>query len=182
MKLTENINLAGLIFTIDEDAFLKLQNYLNSIERYFGAKEEREEIMADIESRIAELFQAQLGKAKEVISMYDLNRIIEIIGKPEEFAGIGDKQGAFMNEKTGYKANRLFRDTENKIVGGVCSGLGVYYRVDPVILRILFVLCLGLGSLLVYIIFWIVLPPAKSLEEIYEMRGYKSRNFNYRTS
>ncbi|MFN8258291.1 MAG: PspC domain-containing protein [Bacteroidales bacterium] len=181
MKLTENINLAGLIFTIDEDAYLKLQNYLNAIERYFGTKDERDEIMADIESRIAELFQAQLNKSKEVISLSDLDRIIDIIGKPEDFASISDKPGPRFYEKSEYKTGRLFRDIDKKVLGGVCSGLGVYYNVDPVILRVLFVLCLGLGSLLVYVIFWIVLPPARSLEDRYEMKGYRSRNLDFRT-
>ena len=176
MKITENINLAGLIFTIDEDALLKLQNYLNSIERYFGTKEEREEILSDIEARIAELFQAQLGKSKEVISMLEVNKIIEVLGTPEEFLGYGDKS-EYQSSNYAYKrSNRLFRDTENKYVGGVCSGLAYYYNIDPVILRVIFVLCVGLGSVLVYIIFWIVLPPAYSINDKFEMKGYRTKN------
>jgi len=179
MKITENINLSGLIFTIDQDAFLKLQNYLNSIERYFGTKEEREEILTDIEGRIAELFQTQLNKSKEVITMLEVDKIIEVLGMPEEFLGYGEKKEFYSNEPTYRKSNRLFRDPDNKYLGGVCSGLGYYYNIDPVILRVLFVLCLGLGSLLVYIVFWIVLPQAIHVNDKFEMKGFRTKQSAY---
>jgi phage shock protein PspC (stress-responsive transcriptional regulator) len=180
MKLTENINLAGLIFTIDEDALLKLQNYLNAIERNYRTKEEREEILGDIEARIAELFQAQLNKSKEVIGLSELDKVIEILGMPEEIAGLGEKQET-PYYSTMQRSVRMFRDPDNSILGGVCSGLGNYYNIDPVILRVLFVLCLGLGSLFVYIVFWIVLPPVRSLHDKYQMKGhYTKKNIQYK--
>lgn len=181
MKLTENINLAGLIFTIDDDALLKLQNYLNAIERNYRTKEEREEILGDIEARIAELFQAQLNKSKEVIGLSELNQVIEILGMPEEIAGHDEKQETPYNYSPMQRSSRMFRDPENSILGGVCNGLGTYYNIDPVIIRVLFVLCLGLGSLLVYIVLWIVLPPARSLNDKYQMKGhYGKRNIQYK--
>jgi phage shock protein PspC (stress-responsive transcriptional regulator) len=175
MKITENINLAGLIFTIDQDAFLKLQNYLNAIERYFGAKEEREEIIADIESRIAELFQTQLNKSKEVISMTEVDQVIETLGMPEQIMGeeeSGETKKEFHNTQ---KSNKLYRDPDNRILGGVCTGLGEYLNIDPVILRVLFVIFafIGFGGGFIYIALWIILPPAVSVQDKFEMKGYK---------
>jgi len=181
MKITENINLAGLIFTIDDDALLKLQNYLNAIERCFGTKSEREEILADIEARIAELFQTQLSKSKEVITMSEVDKIIEILGMPEDFMGDGEKKESRSFDYSTQKNYRLFRDPDNRVLGGVCSGLGSYYNIDPLILRVLFVLSIGLGSILVYIVFWIVLPPAITLNDKMEMKGYRvKQTSNYR--
>ncbi|NJO90602.1 MAG: PspC domain-containing protein [Chloroflexia bacterium] len=175
MKITENINLAGLIFTIDEDALLKLQNYLNAIERYFGAKDEREEIIADIESRIAELFQTQLNKSKEVISMLEVDQVIETLGMPEQIMG---EEESSENQKEFYttqKPHKLYRDPDNRVLGGVCTGLGAYLNIDPVILRVLFVIFafIGFGGGLVYIALWIILPPAISVQDKFEMKGYK---------
>ena len=175
MKITENINLAGLIFTIDQDAFLKLQNYLNAIERYFGAKEEREEIIADIESRIAELFQTQLNKSKEVISMIEVDRVIETLGMPEQIMGEEETGEANREFYSTQKPNKLYRDPDNRILGGVCTGLGEYLNIDPVILRVLFVIFafIGFGGGIIYIALWIILPPANSVKDKFEMKGYK---------
>lgn len=175
MKITENINLAGLIFTIDEDAFLKLQNYLNSIERYFGSKEEREEILADIEARIAELFQTQLNKRKEVVTITDVDEVIGILGMPEDFVGDTDTKEEKSSQSSTRRPSRLFRDPDSRVIGGVCSGLGQYFNIDPVILRVVFVILLffAMGGGVVYIILWIVLPPAISVTDKFEMRGYK---------
>lgn len=175
MKVTENINLAGLIFTIDDDAFLKLQNYLNSIERYFGTKEEREEILADIESRIAELFQTQLNKAKEVISIQDVDLVIETLGMPEQFLDEENLKDNKEPQRGSNKSHRLYRDPDNRMVGGVCTGLGAYFNIDPVIFRVLFVIFafFAMGGAVIYIVLWVVMPPAVSVSEKFEMKGYK---------
>lgn len=175
MKITENINLAGLIFTIDQDAFLKLQNYLNAIERYFGAKDEREEIIADIESRIAELFQTQLNKSKEVISMTEVDQVIETLGMPEQIMGEEESGGTQRDFYSTQKSNKLYRDPDNRIIGGVCTGLGEYLNIDPVILRVLFAIFafIGFGGGIIYIALWIILPPAVSVQDKFEMKGYK---------
>jgi len=175
MKITENINLAGLIFTIDEDALLKLQNYLNSIERYFGAKEEREEIVTDIEARIAELFQTQLNKSKEVISMVEVDQVIETLGMPEQFMGEEESTEEKNEYYSSQKPHKLYRDPDNRILGGVCTGLGEYLNIDPVILRVLFVIFafIGFGGGLIYIALWIILPPAVSVSDKFTMKGYK---------
>ncbi len=175
MKITANVNLAGLIFTIDEDALLKLQNYLNAIERYFGAKEEREEIIADIEARIAELFQTQLNKSKEVISMIEVDQVIETLGMPEQFMGDEEVTEETITPHTTKKPHKMYRDPDNRILGGVCTGLGEYLNIDPVILRVLFVIFafVGFGGGIVYIALWIILPPAVSVSDKFEMKGYK---------
>jgi phage shock protein PspC (stress-responsive transcriptional regulator) len=174
MKITENINLGGTIFTIDDDALLKLQNYLNSIERYFGAKEEREEILTDIEARIAELFQTQLGKSKEVVTLIEIDKMIEIMGMPEDFVTFGTNREDQHSGINYGQSPKLYRDIENKIIGGVCSGLGQYFKADPVIIRVLFVILtfFAAGGLLVYFVLWIILPPAVSLAEKMHMKGY----------
>jgi len=177
MKLTENINLANRIFTIDQDALLKLEEYLKSVEKYFSDKNEGAEIVADIESRIAELFETMLHKKKEVISIDDINKVIDIIGLPEVF--MADVQSETQsktkfNYKDQTKSKKLYRDMDNHVISGVCGGLGAYFDIDPVLLRVLFVLALiftGVG-LLVYIILWIVMPPAKTFEQKVQMRGY----------
>lgn len=180
MKITENINLAGLIFTIDQDALLKLQNYLNSIERYFGAKEEREEILADIEGRIAELFQTQLNKSKEVISIIEVDQVIEILGMPEEFMGEAGVEDEKIYTGT-QKAHKMYRDPDNRILGGVCTGLGAYFNIDPVILRVLFVIFafFAMGGAVVYLALWIILPPAVSVANKFEMKGYSVKDTSY---
>jgi len=175
MKITENINLAGLIFTIDQDALLKLQNYLNSIERYFGAKDERDEILTDIEARIAELFQTQLNKSKEVITIIEVDQVIEVLGMPEEFLGESRKDEEKVNSGSTYRPHKMYRDPDNRILGGVCSGMAEYFNIDHVIMRVLFVIFafFAMGGAIVYIALWIILPPAISVTDKFEMKGYK---------
>ncbi len=173
MKITENINLGGLIFTIDDDALLKLQNYLNSIERNFNEKEERDEILTDIEARIAEIFQTSLSKTKEVVTLFEVDKAIEIIGLPEDFVAGGSQKMKSSYTSSGSNFRKLYRDTEHSILGGVCSGLAHYFNSDPVIIRILFVLLLffAAGGFIIYIILWIVIPAAINLNQKLEMKG-----------
>jgi phage shock protein PspC (stress-responsive transcriptional regulator) len=176
MKITESINIGGLVFTIDNDALIRLQNYLNSIERYFTSKEEREEILADIEARIADLFQQQLNDKKEVIEISDVDHIIETLGMPEDFLPPNQEKTKYTFNERQNRYNRLYRDTDNTILGGVCSGLGHYFNADPVIIRVLFVLLtfFAAGGIILYIVLWVVLPPAISLAEKNEMKGQKN--------
>ncbi|MBN1251491.1 MAG: PspC domain-containing protein [Bacteroidales bacterium] len=174
MKITENINLAGLIFTIDQDALLKLQNYLNSIERYFAIKEEGKEVVADIEGRIAELFETKLNKSKEVISIEDVNQIIGIMGMPEEFMNEAQTESERSASYSELGSKKLYRSADDKVLGGVCGGLGAYFNIDPVIFRLIFVLALLFSvGFLIYIILWIVLPEARTFAQKLEMKGYK---------
>jgi len=175
MKKPLTINLSGMVFHIDNDAYEKLKIYLDSIENHFANEEERREILADIETRIAEIFQGKINDNKQIITEKDVDEVIEIMGDPEEFGDVangkegGSKKGKYTT--SGYR--RLYRDTENRILGGVCSGMGAYFRIDPLILRILFVIAfLGfLSGLLIYIILWIVIPEAKTTAQKLEMKG-----------
>jgi len=173
MKKTIKIKLGGVIFHIDEDAYSMLKKYLNSLADYFKAKEEGKEIIEDIESRIAEIFQQMISDTKEVISQGDVTSMIEIMGEAKEIIDEEDTHEAAGPGKTySTTGKRLYRDPDNAVLGGVCSGLGAYFNADPIWFRIIFlVLLLVYGVGLVYIILWIVLPKAETAAQKLEMRG-----------
>ena len=139
MKKTFTINISGIIFHIDEDAFEKLSNYLNSIKSCFNSSDGKDEIIADIEARIAEMLQAKISDSKQVITIEDISEIIAVMGEPEQ---IGAENGA--QTKSNYSSTetrkRLYRDSDNKVLGGVCSGIGAYFNIDPVWIRVAFVI------------------------------------------
>jgi phage shock protein PspC (stress-responsive transcriptional regulator) len=176
MKKAIKINLNGIIFHIDDDAYEKLKSYLDTISRHFSNKQESEEIIKDIEARIAELFQERISAENQVITLKIVNEVIDIMGNPEDIADSGeggDEQRSFHETYTAHK--RLYRDPENSVIGGVCGGLGAYFGIDPVIFRLLFVVFFFAGgaSILVYVILWIVLPQALTTAQKLEMRGEK---------
>ena len=173
MKKTLTINISGIIFHIDEDAYETLSLYLERIRSYFTKAEGSDEIIADIEARIAEMLQQKINETKQVINIDDIEEIIAIMGKPEE---IGAESNTQNDAKKSYEARthkRLFRDPDNKVVGGVCGGIGAYFNIDPLWIRIAFIVALfffGSGPLL-YLILWIVIPEARTTAEKLEMRG-----------
>lgn len=174
MKKTVSINLNGILFNIDDDAYLLLENYLRKVEAHFSGQEGVNEIMNDIEARIAEILNEKLGNTKTVVSLANIEEVIKTMGEPDEFAGTEDKREYRTSYTSGsqhYK--RMYRDPDNSVLGGVCGGIGAYTDVDPVIFRILFVVAfLGFGAgLLIYIILWIVIPEAKTTAQKLEMRG-----------
>jgi phage shock protein PspC (stress-responsive transcriptional regulator) len=176
MRKAIKINLGGLIFHIDEDAYDKLQSYLSALTRQFGNNSEAKEIVSDIESRIAELFQAKLTAAKEVIILSDVDEVITIMGKPSDYANEMDDSKSHDNNQFSQPRShkrKFYRDVDNSALGGVCSGLGAYFNIDPVILRIIFVLLLFAGgsAVLIYLILWIALPAARTSAQKLEMRG-----------
>ena len=181
MKTTITINLGGLVFHIDDDAYEMLNTYLIAIERQFKSEDECKEIMSDVEARLSELFAEALGQKRDVIMKEDVSKIVEIMGEPEDFmdpesetesAGSAnwESKRKKMNRKT---TKRLYRDPDNRILGGVCGGLGAYFNIDPIIFRIIFILIsLGMGSgLIIYIILWIAIPEATTTAQKLEMRG-----------
>lgn len=179
MNKTINANIAGLVFYIEEKAYEKLQQYLHQIEINFNNSDERNEIMQDIESRIAELFQERNGSRKEVVNMTDVEDVISIMGTPEDYSTEDFEQSEYErraseeaeNEPTTQK--KLFRDDENGIIGGVCSGLGAYFGMDPVIIRVIFVLLVlfGFSGVFIYIILFFITPEAKTSADKLKMRG-----------
>jgi hypothetical protein len=129
MNKTVNINLAGIFFHIDEDAYLKLQRYLEAIKRSFTDSQGRSEIISDIEARIAELFSERTENDKQVISSKQVDEVIAIMGQPEDY--LIDEELFEDEPKSTYRSKsttskKLFRDTENSYIGGVASGLGHY--------------------------------------------------------
>jgi phage shock protein PspC (stress-responsive transcriptional regulator) len=178
MNKTVNINLAGTFFHIDEDAYGKLNRYLNAIKRSFSDPQGRDEIIKDIEARIAELFSERIDNHKQVITIKELDEVIAIMGQPEDYAIDDDNftgsssDYQYEHQSKGYK--KLFRDTDNKYIGGVSSGLGHYIGMDAVWVRLIWVLLTIFSSgtfILIYIIFWILVPEAITTADKLTMRG-----------
>lgn len=185
MNKTVTINISGIIFHIEEDAYDKLSKYLSTIKGYFSKADGGNEIMSDIEARVAEMLQGKTSAVKQVVLMADVDYVIESMGKPEEFATEAETQFSGDTGKPddstidfSYADNakkRLYRDGDSKVIGGVCSGIGHYFGFDPVWLRIALALLFffaGTGILL-YIILWIAIPEAKTTAEKLAMRGEK---------
>jgi len=171
MKLTVSINLGGYSFNIDEDAYDELRRYLKSLELYFAGEEGASEIIADIEARIAELFRAKLSGYKQVITIEDVKEVESVLGTPEDFAGKDVTGGHSKSGSSGY--HRMYRDPDNRIIGGVCAGIGAYWRIEPLIVRVIFLALIFAGGFgaLIYLILWVVLPEARTTAQKIEMRG-----------
>lgn len=174
MKKSINITLNGLIFSLEEDAYEKLNAYLESIKNFYKGPEEEKEILADIEASIAEKFNERLKGIKQVVTISDVEEIIKVMGTVEEIANepsdAENKEGG-KNEMSSKK--RLYRNTDDVVIAGVCSGLAAYFGIDPVFIRILFVILIladGIG-ILAYLIFWIAMPKAVTSAQKLEMRG-----------
>jgi phage shock protein PspC (stress-responsive transcriptional regulator) len=166
MKKTFTINISGSIFHIDEDAYEKLQKYLHMLNRHFGTAIEGQEILQDIEARIAELLIERTGNKVEVVNDIMVEEVIVRMGKPEDFMEQEEESSTKAHEEASatnesQAANRLYRDQDNRLIGGVCSGLANYFKIDPVVTRIVFVVALGI-TLIPYIILWIVVPEYKT--------------------
>lgn len=173
MKKVININFQGRVIPIEESAYDMLKQYVESLRRFFAEEEGRDEIINDIEGRIAELFGESLKKGNTCITDDEVNHIIESMGRPEDFEGeegkvksqlgaeqTGSSHSSAAFESTPEPRGRLYRDDNDKILGGVCGGLGSYLRIDPTIVRLVFaLLSFGAGTgILVYILLWIILP------------------------
>ncbi|MFD1095635.1 PspC domain-containing protein [Salegentibacter chungangensis] len=177
MNKTVNINLAGIFFHIDEDAYAKLQHYLDTIKRAFTDSQGRDEIISDIEARIAELFSEKIKDTRQVISIKEVEEVIAIMGQPEDYMvdeEIFEDEPVHTKSTSKTTGKQLFRDTENAYVGGVSSGLGHYLGIEAIWVRILWIL-LTIGSsgafVLIYLALWIFVPEAKTTADKLAMRG-----------
>lgn len=173
MEKTININLGGILFQIDEEAYKILRDYLRAIDNRLGKMPGGSETIEDIESRIAEIFQSQKSTAG-IISIENVIDMIRIIGKPEDFdqpESSAEQTGISFDRPAGGK--KLYRNPENKIISGVCGGIGAYINTDPVWIRILFVIFAFFFAvgIFVYIALWIALPPADTPSRKREMYG-----------
>lgn len=179
MNKTVTINISGIIFHIEEDAFDKLSKYLGTIKGFFSKTDGGNEIMADIEARIAEMLQSKTSAVKQVVLMADVDAVIDTMGRPEQFAEAESQNQAeeeSSNTEQGEPVKRrMFRDPDHKAIGGVCSGIAAYFDVDIIWIRLAMFLLIFFGgvSLWVYIIMWIVIPEAKTTAEKLSMRGEK---------
>ncbi len=176
MNKTVNINLAGIFFHIDEDAYLKLQRYLEAIKRSFTDSQGRSEIIADIEARIAELFSERIQNERQVIGTKEVDEVITIMGQPEDYLvddEIFEDEPKRTYTRTSSSSKRLYRDTENSYVGGVSAGLGHYFGIDALWIRLIWILLIfGAGTgVLLYILLWIFVPEAQTTAEKLMMRG-----------
>jgi phage shock protein PspC (stress-responsive transcriptional regulator) len=174
MKKTVSINISGIIFHIDDDAFERLSRYLNSIKRHFAKMEGKEEIITDIESRIAEVLQEKLQDNKQVISIEDIEEVISIMGEPSEMDEDNDYEEPRPYKPYTYsRGKRLYRDPDGRMIAGVASGLAAYFNIDPVWVRIIFIVSLfiGFAGFIAYVVLWIVVPEAITTAEKLEMRG-----------
>ena len=156
MKKTLTINIGYSIFNIDEDAYEILNKYLDSIKDYFQKIDNDPDIIKDFELRIAENFSSKVSSSKQCIDLSDVKEVIEIMGSLNDFKEIYNDTET-ENVKEEKKSNKLFRDSSNRIIAGVCSGIAEYFKIDPIIVRVLFFIAVPL-NLIVYIIFWIGIP------------------------
>ena len=185
MKKNISINISGIIFHIEEDGYEKLKEYLDTIHRYFASYDDSSEIIADIENRIAEIFLSKLKDGKQVITMEDVEALMATMGGIKDFKEVemeeeleneyyqkseGKEGGAAYTGET----RRLYRDEKRKILGGVLSGIAHYFSIDPLWVRLIFiVLFFGVWFLpatpallaVAYIVLWIILPGTYDLEE-----------------
>ena len=191
MKKNITINLCGRLFQIDEDAYELLQQYIESLRASFGKEEGGEEIVNDIEARIAELFAELRQQGIEAITIDHVKDIITRIGRPEELADNNENENK--DEKSGHKydsfrsaakdicdnvrartaGKRLYRNPKDKMLAGVCSGFAAYTNSDPVVWRLLavvLVLVYGVG-IIGYIVLAIILPEARTPEQLLQMEG-----------
>ena len=213
MEETLKISIGGVAFIINKNAYAKLENYLKVLTVHYSARPEGSEILDDIERRIAELLLDKFGK-EDVVTEERIDRVIAVMGRPQEIdgedetiynTGNANAQGSAntgnsagysvgnQNSENGRSSRKLFRDMDNRVIGGVCSGLAAYCKIDPVIMRLIFVVAFILGSLgrhflwisghgfgwthfggvvfMAYILLWIITPKAKTVEDKCAMKG-----------
>jgi phage shock protein PspC (stress-responsive transcriptional regulator) len=196
MKKIININLSGRVIPIEDTAYDSLQRYIESLRRYFANEEGRDEIINDIEGRIAELMNDKIKKGSTCVTEFDIEEIISAMGRVEDFEAAGGEtigsasttttsssystgSGAYQQQQEGPRqrfSGRLYRDADDKIIGGVCAGVANYVNIDPAIIRLVFAIItfggFGFGFLL-YILMWIILP-ASSLNRYHGKRFFRN--------
>ncbi|MDR1983207.1 MAG: PspC domain-containing protein [Prevotellaceae bacterium] len=198
MKTTVQISLNGIAFNLDENAYLQLKSYIDELQSHFA---DDTEIIDDIEARIADLLSLRIKSAEQAVNINDINEIIETIGNPKEIddsANSSDKFKKHFGNVNSSMKKRLYRDTENKVIAGVCSGIGHYLNLDATWIRVIFMIFMAISIridgwhfwfsnrfifgmpfvLFVYIVLWIVMPRTKTPRQNLEMHGYTSARQN----
>ena len=183
MKKVININFQGRVVPIEETSYDLLKQYTDSLRIYFANEEGRDEIINDIESRIGELFQERIKNGATCITDDDINGIINNIGRPQDLADADSVSGSGSYTKSeqsegAYQqtafitGKRLYRDANNKILGGVCSGIAAYFNIEPIIVRLVFIFS-GIGFL-AYILLWAFVPSSNSVQNGVRKRLYRN--------
>lgn len=191
MQRIIQITIAGHLIPIEEDGYLLLKDYISSLERHFTGEDGKEEILHDIEARIAELFAIRLDAGAHAVYKTDVVKVIETLGPASALNDGRDAAGnpsshfpapyvAQPYNNPNYSSRRLYRNPNDKIIGGVCSGVANYFDIDPVIVRLVFAilfLTAGIG-LLAYILAWIIVPVARTPEDLRLMSGGTPMDFH----
>jgi phage shock protein PspC (stress-responsive transcriptional regulator) len=176
MNKTVTVNIGGMVFHIDEHAYELLNNYLRTIRSHFTMSDGRDEIIQDIEGRIAEIFQQKLLNQRHVITLEDVNEVMAIMGKPEDIGGTQEHTAA-ANEippsSTHVFKRKLYRDPDDRVIAGVCSGISHRLNIDAVWVRLIFAFVLFFGGtgFFLYLILAFILPKAETTAQKLEMRG-----------
>lgn len=181
MKRTVNVAIGGRSFIIDEDAYNALDKYLDNFRKGLDQAKDgtTSEVMEELEMRIADLFRERLN-GREVVNIDMVNGIVSQLGMPEEKEEKEYNTGNDSNRQT--PARKFYRDLDDKVIAGVCSGLAIYLNADVVIMRILFVIAMlfGFAGFWIYLIFCIIAPAAKTAAEKCELRGIPTTAENIR--
>lgn len=178
MKKVVKVSIGGIAFTLDEDAYRVINQYLSELNEYYSDRENGKEIIEGIEERLAELL-LERRKEEGVISEEVVLEVTDVIGKPYDGE---DVEGKREKREKGQATKRLYRDPGNKVFGGVLGGVAAYFNIDSSIIRVIAVVLFflatfstyftgGLFALAIYCIFWIIIPKAKTVEQRYAMRG-----------
>ncbi len=173
MKKVINITIGTVVFSIEDDAYEKLSRYIDSIRNHFGTNEEGSEIVEDIEHGIAEKFQAR-SKSDTPISLVDVEQVIKEMGTVHDFKNFdGEEEGSEQTRNASAGVKRLYRDEDNGIIAGVSAGIAAFFGIDPVIVRIIFVLLVFLNGfgILAYLVLWLIMPKAVTTTQKLEMQG-----------
>lgn len=173
MKKVVNASIGGRSFTLEEDAYKRLETYMAHFRSRLSTAESQGEVMDEIEGRIAELFQQEVGEGGgRVVTLPLVEKVALTLGMPDGSSESGSSTSA-PEEPIGHEPRKLYRDAQNKRLAGVCSGLSLYFDVDVTLVRVIMLGALVLGSagFWIYVILWIAVPVAETPAQQCEMRG-----------
>ena len=188
MKKTLNVAIGGCSFTIDEDAYMALESYLDSFKAGLDSSSSSSQVMDELEMRIADLLKVQIGR-REVIDLNMVNAVLNQIGpvapRPQQTnnnAGQQTQEETYGGQQYKEAVRKFYRDAEKKRIAGVCSGLALYLNIDVTLIRIVFLVALICGSagFWIYLVLWIVAPEARTAAEKCELRGIPATAENIR--
>lgn len=184
MKKVIEVSIGGVSFTMEDDAYFRLREYLKRFEETIPDKQEAREVMEDVEARVAEIFQKEMKFSNQVVDMVLVQIIIDHLGEVESPNQTGNSDYKYNHNTQDYTKGdkRFFRDPDQKMIAGVCGGLAAYLGIDVTIVRIVWVILFFVygSGLLAYLILWIVAPKAETVAQKLQMKGYAPTAENIR--